>query len=347
MTTWMKKLTDWFAVNQRDLPWREKKPRSPYHVWISEIMLQQTRTEAVKPYFNAWMERFPTIQDLAEAEEADVLHAWQGLGYYSRARHLHEAAQKIVRDFNGQMPDNQKDLLSLPGIGTYTAGAILSIAFGKKAPAIDGNVLRVYARLYDVEDDILKGKGRKEIENLVEKTIPEKAGDFNEALMDLGSLICIPKHPRCEICPLRQDCRAFSLENAEELPVRTKKKPQKIVYIACAVHEKGGKALFHLRPSSGMLASMWEFPSAEGTSERAAKKKLEETFRGTCGDALWTHTHVFTHRIWHMKAYAFPMGQFPDSSEWRYFSPEEYREIPLAGPHSLLAAAMERLLEKG
>jgi A/G-specific adenine glycosylase len=308
-------------------------------------MLQQTRTEAVKPYFNSWMEKFPNAESLAKADEAEVLHAWQGLGYYSRARHLHEAAQKIVSDFGGKIPSDKKDLLSLPGIGAYTAGAILSIAFGQKEPAVDGNVLRVYARLYDVEDDILSGKGKKEIERLVEETIPDKAGDFNEALMDLGSLVCISKAPRCKSCPLREYCRAYALGKAETLPVRTKKKPQKVRYIACAVYEKNGKALLHVRPSTGMLASMWEFPMAEDDSEEQAKQKLEEVFQGTVKDMVWSHTHVFTHRIWHMKAYWFEKGQFPKGPAWQYFSPEEYREIPLAGPHSLLAAAMEHRLD--
>ena len=163
LDTWPSVLLSWFDAHKRDLPWREAKPRDPYHVWVSEIMLQQTRTEAVKPYFASWMERFPTIHDLAMAEEADVLHAWQGLGYYSRARNLHKAAQVMEEKYGAKMPKTVAEVKALPGIGEYTAGAICSMAFGQKEAAIDGNVLRVYARLYGVEEDILKSVGRKAI----------------------------------------------------------------------------------------------------------------------------------------------------------------------------------------
>ena len=202
---WPERLLAWFDRHKRDLPWREDKPRNPYHVWISEIMLQQTRTEAVKPYFNSWMERFPTISALARAKESEVLHQWQGLGYYSRARNIHKAAMEMAETYGGRLPERKEDILSLPGIGSYTAGAILSMAYGKREGAIDGNVLRVYARLYQVEEDILKSRGRKKIEALVKETLPDRAGDFNEALMDLGADICIPKNPRCSLCPLAED----------------------------------------------------------------------------------------------------------------------------------------------
>ena len=208
---WPHKLLTWFDQNRRDLPWREGRPRNPYYVWVSEIMLQQTRTEAVKPYFESWKRRFPTIEALAEAEEADVLHAWQGLGYYSRARNLHKAAREMVEKYGGAIPEDKKDVRALPGIGEYTAGAILSMAYGKHEAAVDGNVLRVYARLYGIESDILKSAGRKEITTLVEKTLPARAGDFNEALMDLGSEVCVPKHPKCEKCPLHGECAALRL----------------------------------------------------------------------------------------------------------------------------------------
>lgn len=224
---WPERLLAWFDRHKRDLPWREDKPRNPYHVWISEIMLQQTRTEAVKPYFNSWMERFPTISALARAEESEVLHQWQGLGYYSRARNIHKAAMEMAETYGGRLPDRKEDILSLPGIGSYTAGAILSMAYGKREGAIDGNVLRVYARLYQVEEDILKSRGRKKIEALVKETLPERAGDFNEALMDLGADICIPKNPRCSLCPLAGDCAAFRNGKEKELPFRTPKSRRK------------------------------------------------------------------------------------------------------------------------
>lgn len=253
---WTNLLLDWFDRHKRNLPWREEKPRNPYHVWISEIMLQQTRTEAVKPYFESWKKRFPTIRAVADADEADVLHAWQGLGYYSRARNIHRAAREMTEKYGAALPKEKDKIRSLPGIGDYTAGAVLSMAYGQKEAAVDGNVLRVYARLYGVEEDILKTAGRKEITRLVEETLPERAGDFNEALMDLGSEICIPKKPRCSLCPLVPYCTALKEGKTDILPVRTPKKKQKESAACCAVIIKDGRVLFHLRPKKGMLASM-------------------------------------------------------------------------------------------
>lgn len=340
---WPAILLSWFDRNKRDLPWREDKPRNPYHVWISEIMLQQTRTEAVKPYFNSWMERFPTIHDLACADEADVLHQWQGLGYYTRAQNIYRAAKEMEDHYGGKLPKDKEEILSLPGIGGYTAGAILSMAYGKKEGAIDGNVLRVYARLYCVEEDILKTGGRKIIESLVKDTLPDRAGDFNEALMDLGAEICIPRSPRCESCPLLSRCRAFYEGKEKELPKRTPKKPQKEEEAACAIIVKDGKVLLHKRPSRGMLASMWEFPMALSGGAEEAKKKLEAALSGKAGDCLWQYHHVFTHRIWHMKAYRMEDCRVPEG-EYGWFAPDEYREIPLAGPHARLAAFVEQMI---
>lgn len=342
---WPHKLLTWFDQNRRDLPWREGMPRNPYYVWVSEIMLQQTRTEAVKPYFESWKRRFPTIEALAEAEEADVLHAWQGLGYYSRARNLHKAAREIAEKYGGAIPEDKKDVRALPGIGEYTAGAILSMAYGKHEAAVDGNVLRVYARLYGIESDILKSAVRKEITTLVEKTLPARAGDFNEALMDLGSEVCVPKHPKCEKCPLHGECAALRLGLENVLPIRTPKKKQKESIACCAVMIQEGKALFHLRPSKGMLSSMWELPMVLSDSEKDGVKMLEKLLGGKAGERIWTYTHVFTHRIWHMKAYLFHGAKEPEG-DYRWYSCEEYREIPLAGPHAKLAAYIEPYLEE-
>lgn len=341
---WPAILLAWFDRNKRDLPWREDKPRNPYHVWISEIMLQQTRTEAVKPYFASWMEHFPTIHDLAKADEADVLHQWQGLGYYTRARNIHRAAREMEEKYEGHLPEDKEEILALPGIGGYTAGAILSMAYGKKEGAIDGNVLRVYARLYAVEEDILKSRGRKTIESLVKETLPDRAGDFNEALMDLGAEICIPRSPRCESCPLLSRCRAFHEGKEKELPKRTPKKPPKEEQAACGIWIREGKVLLHKRPARGMLASMWEFPMALGETEGEARKRLEQLLSGKAEDFLWTYKHVFTHRIWHMKAYPVEGASVPEG-EYRWFTPEEYREIPLAGPHARLAAFVEKIVD--
>ncbi len=342
---WPRLLLDWFDQNRRELPWRESKPRNPYHVWVSEIMLQQTRTEAVKPYFDSWNERFPTIDALAAAEESDVLHAWQGLGYYSRARNLHRAAKEIVANYGGQVPQEKKQILGLPGVGEYTAGAILSMAYGQHEAAVDGNVLRVYARLYGITADILKTAGRKEITALVEKTLPCRAGDFNEALMDLGAEVCIPRHPKCDACPLQKECAARKTGMQEQLPVRTPKKKQQEYIACCAVVIRDGKLLLRLRPSKGMLSSMWELPMALSDTEEAGKRELEELLQGKAEEKIWEYTHVFTHRIWHMKAYVFRHIRIPEG-EYRWYAHEEYREIPLAGPHARLAAYLENRLEQ-
>lgn len=337
-------LLPWFDKNQRDLPWREGERRNPYAVWISEIMLQQTRTEAVKPYFAHWMEKFPTIEKLAEAEESSVLHAWQGLGYYSRARNIHLAAKEVAERYGGTFPKEEENIRNLPGIGEYTTGAIMSLAFGEQKAAIDGNVLRVFSRLFLVEEEIDKGKGKKVISSLVEEELPQRAGAFNEALMDLGSSICTPKNPKCKSCPLASICKAFHEGKQEELPRKSAKKKQKEFDVAVAIWEKEGKFLLRKRPEKGMLASMWEFPSiilpkGEETVVQC-RKELEDFLSGNAERKIWDYTHVFTHQIWHMKAYAMEGSCVPEG-EYAWFSPEEYKEIPLAGPHAKLAAAIE------
>ena len=343
-TTWVKVLMDWSAQLERELPWREKSPRDPYRVWISEIMLQQTRTEAVKPYFNAWMEKFPTVHALAEASEAEVLHAWQGLGYYSRARNIHAAARKMDSHYGGRVPDELKAVESLPGIGSYTAGAILSIAYGKRTSAVDGNVLRIYARLYGIEEDILKAKGRRQVMNCVEQTLPEDAGSFNEALMDLGQEVCIPRFPRCSECPIASWCRAHREGKEKELPVRTKKKRQETLYLAAALILRHGAFLMHKRPEKGMLASMWEFPVVLAHTPEEAEGELGRRWNCRLEGPVWKHRHVFSHRIWNMNAYvAAPAIQEPMGKDYAFFTPEEYRNIPLAGPHAQLAAWAEKL----
>ena len=339
---WPKRLLHWFDVNRRDLPWREARPRNPYHVWVSEIMLQQTRTETVKDYFRRWMDQFPTLEALARAPEEQVLRAWQGLGYYSRARNLHKAARQVMVDYGGEMPREARTLESLPGIGAYTAGAIASMAFGQKVPAVDGNLLRVLARLYGVDQDIASTAGKKTLTGLAEVAIPaDRPGDFNEALMDLGANVCIPKVPRCDQCPLRDTCQAFQENRTDQLPVKRPKAPQKEFAAACGLLVREGKFLLHKRPGKGMLASMWEFPMVLGKAETEARQGLETLLQTRAGECLWEHKHVFTHQIWYMKAYILEGGTVPEG-EYGFFSPEEWELIPLAGPHAKLAAFLKK-----
>ena len=338
---WTDALLLWFDANLREFPWREGSPRNPYHVWIAEIMLQQTRTEAVRPYFTSWLSRFPTIASLAAADEAEVLHAWQGLGYYSRARNIRRAAEILVSEYGGEMPRDTEKIRALPGIGDYTAGAIASIAFGLPVPAVDGNVLRVFSRLYALEEDVTSGAAKRRVTALVSDVIPPaRPGDFHEALMDLGAEICIPKAPRCRDCPLVNFCAARKEGRETELPHRKKKTPQKEFFAACALVEKGGAFLLHKR-EEGMLAQMWEFPMALAETERESRKALVALLGAKPGEKVWENTHVFTHRIWHMRAFRV-CGEVtvPPEGEWKWVKPEEMREIPMAGPHGKLAGIL-------
>ncbi len=341
---WPQLLLQWFDKNKRSLPWRTEKPRNPYYVWVSEIMLQQTRTEAVKPYFEKWIFLFPTVTSLAEADEDTVLHAWQGLGYYSRARNLHKAAKRIVEEFDGQVPKEHKDLLSLPGIGEYTAGAIASMAFGQTIPSVDGNLLRVLARIYAMDDDIMQGLTRKKFTFLAEEVIPkDRPGDFNEAMMDLGAEICIPGHPRCESCPLIHVCKAYELDRTEELPYRAPKKQPKPYYAACAIIRNGDRYLLHRRDATGMLASMWEFPMVLAEREPDSVDQLQYMCGNKVGKILWQHKHVFSHQVWHMTAYEMSDIQFTPDTSYGWFTDEQWRNMPLAGPHVKLAKAIEKM----
>ncbi len=335
---WPSLLLRWFDAHKRTLPWRTEQPRNPYHVWVSEIMLQQTRTEAVKPYFAKWMFLFPTVEALAEAEEDTVLHAWQGLGYYSRARNLHKAAKLIVSEYGGQMPNDPKALAKLPGIGPYTVGAIASMAFGRPIPAIDGNLLRVLARVYALDDDIMATTTRKKFTALAESIIPQdRPGDWNEAMMDLGAEVCIPKAPRCEQCPLNEMCQAYEQDRTEELPYRAPKKQPKPFYVACAIIERDGKYLLHRRSETGMLALMWEFPMVLSESEPESVELLQDLCKSRVGRIVWQHKHVFSHQVWHMTAYEIDCADVALDESYAWVTPEEWQQMPLAGPHVKLA----------
>lgn len=339
---WTYKLLDWFKENKRELPWREE--RTPYRVWVSEVMLQQTKVEAVKPYFESWMDTFPNFEAVARASEEEVLKAWQGLGYYSRARHLQGGIRQVVSEYGGELPKTRKELESIEGIGPYTAGAILSLAFNLPEVAIDGNVLRVYARLYDIHEDILSTKGKKEIGAIVEATLPqEAAGMFNEALMDFGATLCIPKSPKCPSCPLQEDCLAYTRGTALELPIRIKKTKVKDVQVTSFLVKYDGKYLLHRRPSEGLLRDMWEFPSAEG---RSGRKVLEEKLARlgisvrSQKDELTTLKHVFSHRVWDLTLYHTKEVELlrtePLPEDWRWVKASDFTGLPWAGPHGKL-----------
>ncbi len=260
MSAFAPELLAWYRQNKRDLPWRDHP--DPYAVWVSEIMLQQTRVDTVIPYFERWMANFPTVEALAAADEQQVLNLWEGLGYYSRARNLHRVAKKLVAEHNAQLPKDTKSLMQLPGIGRYTAAAISSMAFGRDAAALDGNIRRVYARIFNVEEALGSTQAEKTLWQLAEDFLPKgEAGDYNQALMDLGATICTPRNPLCEECPIKQHCEAWQLDIQALRPVPKTKKAVPHHVHAAAVIVEDGRVLLAQRPVDGLLGGMWEFPN--------------------------------------------------------------------------------------
>lgn len=313
----VKPLLVWYEQNKRELPWREGS--DPYHIWISEIMLQQTRVEAVKGYYSRFLERLPGLRDLAEVPEDELMKLWQGLGYYNRARNLQKAAQVIMQEYQGEFPQEYELLLELPGIGEYTAGAIASIAFGKRVPAVDGNVYRIYARLFADSSDIMAGKVRKRIRNEVARVVPEnEAGAFNQALMDLGATVCIPNgQPFCEKCPIAQWCISRKQGDMLAYPVKPVKKPRKVEDRTVFLIEYQGRYLIQQRPKKGLLAGLWEFPSQEGSlSLEALRPRLEEWGADTAKvELLGKGKHIFSHIEWHMLGYLIHLKELPEVLE--------------------------------
>lgn len=315
-TAIQKKLIDWFKRNKRDLPWRHE--RDPYRVWVSEIMLQQTQVDTVIPYFQRFMDKFPTLHDLAAASEEEVIKAWEGLGYYSRARHLHHAVREVSEVYRGQVPDNLEDISRLKGIGPYTAGAILSLAYGKAEPAVDGNVMRVMTRLFALDDDVSKAQTRVKIERLVRTIIPEKEpGAFNEGLMELGALICTPRNPACLHCPLLNECIGRKKGIHEHLPVKKRYRRTRAVSLTCGIIMDEHYVLLHKRPGRGLLAGMWQFPNSEGADPSVLLPELNIAWDT---HALGTVTHMFSHLQWKLDVYkgkaTRKTGALPRSYRW-------------------------------
>ena len=262
-TSFADTLLSWYAKNARELPWRGHT--DPYAVWVSEVMLQQTRVETVIPYFERWMARFPTVEALAAATQQDVLNLWEGLGYYSRARRLHRAAQIVVAEYEGELPADVDKLRDLPGIGRYTAAAIASIAFNLDEAALDGNIRRVLARVCHVSEVVSSGQGKRILWALAEEHLPPgRAGDYNQAMMDLGATVCTPNDPACQRCPMADSCRARVLGIQDQLPVKKAKPPIPHHTVTAAVIHRNGHILIAQRPQNGLLGGMWEFPWRQG-----------------------------------------------------------------------------------
>ena len=322
LTSALSPLPAWYRANARVLPWRADT--EPYRVWLSEIMLQQTRVEAVRGYYTRFLAALPTVYDLAAADDETLMKLWQGLGYYSRARSLKKAAGVIVNEMDGKFPDTYDGILALPGVGPYTAGAIASICFGLPVPAVDGNVLRVYARLTgypeSIDPDAAKKTVRAALLPVYESADP---GTLTQSLMELGATVCIPNGaPKCGVCPVRDACAANKNGTWRHYPVRSEKKQRKTVYKTVLLLKRGDRYAVTKRPAKGLLAGLWEFPNADAdsaeniTPDTAAALAAESGAKPLRLTLQSEYTHIFTHVEWHMRAFLFECGDTPDGFTW-------------------------------
>ncbi len=302
-------LLEWYDRCARKMPWRGI--HDPYRTWVSEIMLQQTRVETVIPYYERFLSRFPSLQDLASADEADVLKYWEGLGYYSRARNLLKGARQVMQQYQGILPKDPALLRKISGIGPYTAGAIASIAYNVPVPAVDGNVLRVYSRFFGIRESIQLPAVRKELDRIASAVVSaDRPGDYNQAVMDLGAVVCVPGTPDCTRCPLSSFCDAFSRGDAPDLPVIPGKAPQKVIHWTVPVIVSGNRTLVRRRTES-LLHGLWCFPLLDCEPENApALLKRKFHFPVSLSGASVHVRHVFTHLIWEMEI--LPLEAPPD-----------------------------------
>ncbi len=331
------RLLKWYYHNRRDLPWRDES--SPYRIWVSEVMLQQTQVTTVIPYYHRFLEKFPTITDLATAPLAAVLKAWEGLGYYARARNLHQAAIEIVEKHEGQLPERYANLRKLPGFGDYTAGAVASIAFDEAVPAVDGNVRRVLVRLFAIEEDVTRGPAARRLKDIAAALVyPAAPGDWTQAVMELGATICVPKSPRCPLCPINDVCQGRLKGIERELPVKPVKKALPHYDVTAAVIRHNGKVLIAQRPLDGMLGGLWEFPGGkqepgESLAEclrREIKEELDVKIE--VGQQIASIKHSYTHFKITLHAFICQLvegvPQTIDVADWRWVTLEEIEAFP-------------------
>lgn len=308
-------LLNWYDENRRILPWREDA--TPYRVWVSEIMLQQTRVEAVKPYFERFVRELPTLQDLSVASDDTLFKLWEGLGYYNRVMNMKKCAIECVEKHGGNLPSTYDELIQLPGIGAYTAGAIASIAYKQKVPAVDGNVLRVFSRVLISEDDILKESTKRKFQKIIMEYLPEDRSDaFNQALMEIGALICVPNAaPRCNICPVASECMGYQSGDAHRLPNKAVKKARKIDKKTVLVITYQNQVHLCQREEKGLLAGLYEFDVYEGY---LTKNQIRDQFKGNIKrmTALEDTKHIFSHVEWHMKGYLIELNDKTIDGIW-------------------------------
>ena len=333
-------LLEWYRDNRRQLPWRDQN--NAYYTWVSEIMLQQTRVEAVKPYFKRFIGELPDIQALAACPEEKLMKLWEGLGYYNRVRNMQLAAQTVVSTYGGKLPASYKQLLELKGIGNYTAGAIASIAYQIPVPAVDGNVLRVLSRITEDRQDIMKQSVRRQAEEKLQEVIPQECpGDFNQAMMELGAVVCVPNGPaRCEDCPIAKFCLAYQHGIVEELPVKAPKKQRSLENRTVLVIQDGEKTVIQKRPKKGLLAGLYELPNLDGHLSRdevlaeVERMQLEPLYIEKLPDAK----HVFSHIEWRMTGYLIRVASLDTDREMPFiFAEKKQSERQYAIPSAFRA----------
>lgn len=331
-------MLDWYAKHARPLPWR--RDTQPYSVWVSEIMLQQTRVETVIPYYEKWMSKFPTVNALASAEEQDVLNIWEGLGYYSRARNMLRTARLVCDQYGGNFPDNAEALLKMPGIGKYTAAAISSIAFGADDAVLDGNVKRVLSRVFRFSDPVNTPSGEKRLWSLADSLLPKgRASEYNQAVMDLGATICTPKTPNCDDCPVVLICEAFQHKEQSQYPVVKEKPAVPHINVCAAIIRRDGKVLIAKRPSKGLLGGLWEFPGGKvedgETHTEALVREIREELATNVSptEQFGTYRHAYTHfkvtlQAW-MTTLTGPEPSAIEASEIRWVKIPELKDYPM------------------
>jgi A/G-specific adenine glycosylase len=356
-----KPLLTWFRKSHRDMPWR--RTTDPYAIWVSEVMLQQTQVATVVPYYERFLARFPTAEALAKAPEQAVLKAWQGLGYYRRAMNLQAAAKAVLRDHGGRVPDDPAAFAALPGVGRYTCGAVQSIAFGRRLPAVDGNAVRVIARWLGITACVDEPKTRALIEQAAEELVPAESshtrqsrrtgfatGDWNQAIMELGATVCLPRGPRCNVCPVQQPCRAFAGNLQSRIPKRKKRKAVPHVEVGAGIIWRRGKILLCRRPADAMLGGLWEFPGGKRQRGETIQACIRRELREECdlpvtvGNHLVDVTHAYTHlrvtlRCYHCRAGAGRV-RLLGCTDARWVRPEEIADYPLPAADVRIVAAV-------
>lgn len=347
-------LLNWYQDYKRQMPWRGEA--DPYKIWISEIMLQQTRVDQATPYFQNFISLFPTVYDLAKSDQQEVLKAWEGLGYYSRARNLHAASKMVVEEFDGKVPETYNKIIKLKGVGPYTAAAVTSIAFNKPNAVVDGNVIRVLTRYLGIEDDTRSTKTRRKVQEFASELIdPEHPGDFNQAMMELGSEICTPSNPDCQNCPIQAGCVATKMAKTDTIPYKSpaKKKPHHIIGVGIIERDEDDKILIALRPNDAMLGGLWEFPGGKKEDNEKIQQTVERELKEELGvevkayKELMSLKHTYSHFSITMHAWFCKLisgdPKPKESQEVRWVSREELGKFPFPKANKVLT---EKLTQK-